>query len=323
MSFISLIVPVYNMEQYLERCMKTLLSQTKSEYEIILVNDGSTDLSPQICDEYAEKYPNLVKVVHKENGGLSSARNAGMTVAKGSFVVFPDPDDWIEADYVEQFLTLQEKYNSDLICVGHYIDFDNDTIAANEGQKRRTMSAAEAKKALLIPPCMNGFAWNKLYHLDIIRKYKLEFLNDVGTTEDLDFAFRYLEYCNTVCFAPEVRTYHYYQRKGAATHSGFSWHKINSIHTYEKIIASSIDCPDLVQAANEEICNTAINLLWAYQNNHCNDINAKVILKRYLNKKLICYLKSKHYGVGRKMQAIVAYMSPAIYCRIKNKLTRD
>ena len=322
MNIVSLVVPVYNMEDYLERCMTTLLAQTKKEYEIILVDDGSTDSSAEICDKYAEKYSDIVKVVHKSNGGLSSARNAGMRIAAGKYVIFPDPDDWTEKDYVEQLLKLQEKA-VELVCIGHYINYDTKQVMANEGQVGCIMSADEARKSLLIPPCMNGFAWNKLYHLDIIREYGLEFLDDVGTTEDLDFAFRYLKHCNNVYFAPEVRTYHYFQRDGAATHSGFSKRKLESIHTYEKIIACSQECPELVQAAKEEICNIAINLLWMYQNDSCTDIEVKQLLKRQLKDTLNCYLKSKRYSLGRKAQAVMVYVNLPVYCKIKNMVTKE
>lgn len=319
---ISLVVPVYNMENYLDRCMNTLLAQTVNQYEIILVDDGSTDKSSQMCDRYTEDNPNLVKTIHKKNGGLSSARNAGMEIATGEYVVFPDPDDWVESNYVEQFLTLQND-ETDLICVGHYINYDTNQISVNEGQCRRIMLKQEAQKALLISPCMNGFAWNKLYRLDIVRKQGLKFLEDVGTTEDLDFTFRYLQYCRKTCFVPEVRTYHYYQRRGAATHSGFSRHKVNSIRTYEKIIDASKDCPELLQAAKEEVANVAINLLWTFQNSFSNDIESKKLLKKKLKQMLPFYLKSKTYGLGRKVQALMAYVCLPVYSCIKNKVTKD
>lgn len=303
--------------------MTSLLSQTCSEYEMILVDDGSTDQSAFICDRYAEKYPERVRTVHKKNGGLSSARNAGMSIAKGNYVIFPDPDDWVEPDYVESLLQIQSQYQPDLACVGHFIAYDHGEVLSNQGQKGIQMDAQSAQKALLIPPCMNGFAWNKLYHLDLIRKHQLTFLDDVGTTEDLDFAFRYLQYCNKVYFAPDVGVYHYYQRTGAATHSVFSRRKIDSIHTYEKIIEAKVGQTDLVQAAREEICNIAINLLWAYQNEGCDDLEAKEKLQDYLRENIGVYLQSKRYGFGRKIQAILAQVSPKLYCKFKNKVTKN
>lgn len=99
---LTLAIPVYNMKQYLSRCMETLLAQTCRDLEILLIDDGSTDGSGEMCDAYAAEHPNFVRVVHKKNGGLSSARNAGIDAAKGEYIIFPDPDDWVEPDYVEK-----------------------------------------------------------------------------------------------------------------------------------------------------------------------------------------------------------------------------
>lgn len=230
---VSIVVPVYNMEKFLPRCMDTLVSQS-SDYEIILVDDGSTDRSPELCDDYRQRYPSLVRVIHKRNSGLSSARNAGIEAAKGTYVIFPDPDDWVEPNYVSKMVEFQNYYQPDLLCVGYYVDTDGKCVPANEGQKTHYMDRAAAQQALFIPPKMGGFAWNKLYHLDMIREHNLHFLDDAGITEDLDFAFRYLLYCDTVCFVPGTRLYHYYQRSGAATHSEFSRKKIETIRIDQK-----------------------------------------------------------------------------------------
>lgn len=318
---ITLVIPVYNMEQYLPRCMKTVLVQTRRDFEVVLVDDGSTDCSGKMCDEYAKEYTNLITVVHKQNGGLSSARNAGIDAAKGEYIVFPDPDDWLEPDYVASFLELLDQYNSDLNCVGHYVEFDDRRVSANEGCSFTQLNQTEARRALLINPKISGFAWNKLYKLDIIRDNGLRFLDDVGTTEDLDFSYRYLTYCKNVCFAPNKRVYHYYQRPGAATHSGFTKHKLNSIHTYEKIIADTDDAV-LRRAAEILICDTAINLLWAYKNAKAKDKDSYQKLKNYLKQKLSVYLNSSEVSRGRKLQAIIVKMSPSLYCMIKNMISK-
>ena len=174
---ISLVIPIFNMKQFLPRCMEKFLRQ-KGDYEIILIDDGSTDGSRELCDWYASEYSALVRVVHKENGGLSSARNTGIDAAQGEYVTFPDPDDWVELNFIERLTTLQEQYTPDLLCIGHYIDFDNQSVSANERQPLKQMNKNQAQKALLIPPSMNGFAWNKLYHMDIIQSHQLRFLDD-------------------------------------------------------------------------------------------------------------------------------------------------
>lgn len=317
---ISLVVPVYNMEKYLQRCMNALLAQTVCDYEIILVDDGSTDSSPQLCDNYAQSY-SFIRVVHKKNGGLSSARNAGIDAARGQYIIFPDPDDWVEPNYLQTLTALQEQYQPDLACIGHFIDYDTVSIPANKDQKQIVLDRKQAQRSLFAAPCMNGFAWNKLYQLKIIRDNKLYFGDDVGTTEDMDFAYRYLKHCERVCFAPEIRCYHYYQRPGAATHSGFSRKKLDSVHTYEKIAADTDDT-ELCRMAEEEICNTALNLLWMFCNDKCRDESAKQELKAYLKRYTGRYLRSKRFGRNRKLQLICARISPRLYCAFKNITTK-
>ena len=103
---ISVIVPVYKAEAYLDRCIESILAQTYTDFELILVNDGSPDNCGAICDEYAEKDPR-VRVIHKENGGVSTARNAGLAAATGEFIAFVDPDDWVEVDMYEKMYNIR------------------------------------------------------------------------------------------------------------------------------------------------------------------------------------------------------------------------
>ena len=112
---ISVIVPVYNTEKYLGRCVDSIINQTYTNLEIILVDDGSPDNSPAICDEYAKK-DQRIKVIHKENGGLSSARNAGLDIAKGDFISFIDSDDWVEKDLFEVLVSLYGKTQAEIIA---------------------------------------------------------------------------------------------------------------------------------------------------------------------------------------------------------------
>lgn len=316
-------IPVYNMSQYLPRCMDTLLDQTCKDYEILLIDDGSTDESAAMCDGYAEKYPQLIRVIHKANGGLSSARNAGIDAARGTHIVFPDPDDWVEHDYVEKLIAHCAANDVDMVCTGYFVDTENNCIPAKQDAPAMTMSGSEGQKALLLPPQMDGFAWNKLYKLDIIRKNGLRFLDDVGITEDLDFAYRYLAHCRMVYYAPSDRTYHYFQRDGAATRSGFSKRKLDSLRTYEKIIADCTqNAPDLAQAARDEICTTAVNLIWMYGNSDVKDPQAKKALLRHIRGNLAAYVKGSRYGMGRKVQAVLAGYVPGVYVLLKNAVQK-
>ena len=118
-NLISVIIPVYNVEQYLSKCLDSVVNQTYKNLEVILVDDGSTDNSGKICDEFALK-DNRIIVIHKSNGGLSSARNEGLKFAKGQYVGFVDSDDYIEIGMYEKLLEVSLKYGSDVVCSNYY-----------------------------------------------------------------------------------------------------------------------------------------------------------------------------------------------------------
>ena len=111
---ISVVIPVYNVEAYIERCVNSVRNQTVENIEIILIDDGSPDQSPVLCDQYAEK-DRRVRVIHKKNGGLASARNRGITVATGKYIFFLDSDDWLEKDGLQQLYELAQKYQVDFV----------------------------------------------------------------------------------------------------------------------------------------------------------------------------------------------------------------
>ena len=118
---VSIIVPVYNVEKYLDKCIESIVNQTYRNIEIILVDDGSPDKCPEICNEWAKK-DDRIKVIHKENGGLSSARNAALEIAQGDYITFVDSDDWIENDMIQSMLTCAAKNDADIVCCGFYFD---------------------------------------------------------------------------------------------------------------------------------------------------------------------------------------------------------
>ena len=320
---ITLVIPVYNMESLLPRCMESMLVQTCRDFEILLIDDGSTDASSAMCDRYAAEYPDLIRVIHKPNGGLCSARNTGIREAAGEFIVFPDPDDWVEPDYVWQMLELQRDGDMDMVCTGYYVDTDDTCVHGSEGGSKAIFTAAEARKALLLPPYMSGFAWNKLYRLEIIRRNGLLFLEEAGIREDLDFAYRYLGFCREAIYSPEARTYHYYQRPNAATHSSFSPKKLAMFLAYEKIVEDAQSwCPALAEAARDLICANAVNMIWEWHRGDRNDRASKAKLMEYVWKYLPNHLRSSRFHWGRKIQAVAALLCPACYAWLRSEIRK-
>ena len=171
---ISVIVPIYKVEEYLDRCVESIVNQTYKNLEIILVDDGSPDNCPQMCDFWAEK-DSRIKVVHKENGGLSDARNAGMPFAIGDVVSFIDSDDWVELDMFEKMLSRMQKDNSDIVSCGvKWVEEDGTVIRDVTVNANEVLDTHSAMKELINDNKFKQHVWNKLYKYELIKGIPFE-----------------------------------------------------------------------------------------------------------------------------------------------------
>ena len=214
---ISIIVPVYNVEKYLPRCLDSIVTQTLRDIEIICVNDGTKDNSVSILNEYAAK-DNRIKIIHKKNGGLSSARNEGMKYATAEYIGFVDSDDWIEPDTYELAYNAMIVNNVDLVCWYAQIEIENGLIYDdNELQNHRdyhkinNIGFFEVTDEVFHKCTVT--AWNKLYKKSIIKKYNLSFPHGF-LHEDVEFFFKYALVCQSVYFIDKYLI-HYLQRSGS------------------------------------------------------------------------------------------------------------
>lgn len=216
---ISVIVPVYNVEQYLARCVDSILGQTCSNLEVILVNDGSKDTSGSICDEYAAK-DRRIRVIHKENGGLSSARNAGIDAASGDYITFVDSDDWIEEQSYEWMMDAMLRHGVKLVCAGRY-DVDGGTGEKTVGlcpQKEEVISGEEMAGRIFTWDNCDSSACDKLYHRSLFENHRYP----LGVVcEDLPVTYRIALAAGKVAMLPKP-VYNYYQRPGSISRSSVS-----------------------------------------------------------------------------------------------------
>ena len=166
---ISVIVPIYNVESYLNRCVESIVNQTYQNLEIILVDDGSPDNCPQICDDWARK-DKRIKVIHKENGGLSDARNAGMKIATGEYISFIDSDDYIALDFFDTLLLVMEKENSDIVecSVGKFYE-DGRFEEYSDDLAVTTFETESALSGLISENPFHQHVWNKLYKTQLVK----------------------------------------------------------------------------------------------------------------------------------------------------------
>ena len=204
---ISIIVPVYKVENYLKRCLDSVISQTYKNIEIILVDDGSPDNSGNICEEYALK-DSRIKVIHKKNGGLSDARNAGLQIATGDYIGFVDSDDYIENDMFETMINLAKMYNAEISIVS-YNEWKNGKILNNMNSGELDLyNKVEAIKELLVDSKIQSYMWNKLFKKDLFKN--IEF--PVGKNfEDIATTLKIFEKCDKVVRL-EAAKYNYVRR---------------------------------------------------------------------------------------------------------------
>ena len=214
MSKVSVIIPVYNTKKYLRKCVDSVLAQTYDNLEIILVNDGSTDDSGALCDEIAKGFNNIM-VIHKENGGLSDARNAGIAVATGEYTCFLDSDDWMDEDCIEEAISEAETSNADVVVWGYHTDFydENERVTTSRDvipAKFKSIDKVDENVDVdkLIGLC--GYAWNKLYKTEAIKK--LEFAKGISLVEDILFNAEVMTENVKVSFINKAFT-HYIQRQ--------------------------------------------------------------------------------------------------------------
>ena len=170
---ISVIVPIYKVEEYLDRCVESIVNQTYKSLEIILVDDGSPDNCPQMCDSWAGK-DNRIKVVHKENGGLSDARNAGMPFATGEIISFIDSDDWIEFDMFEKMLNRMQADNSDMVSCGVKWVEEDGSLIRDVTSEDEVLDTTVAMKTLLNDSKLKQHVWNKIYKHNLIKDIPFE-----------------------------------------------------------------------------------------------------------------------------------------------------
>ena len=215
MDKISIIVPIYNVEKYLEQCIESIINQDYKNLEIILVDDGSPDRCANIIDEYAKK-DNRIKAFHKENGGLSDARNYGLDRATGEYICFVDSDDFVEKDFISSMYNNIKKYNVDIAACNSYDYYNKNKIkVSNYMNVEKLYNKDEANKYLYIIGYYNVGVWNKMY----IRRLWNKLRFPVGKkSEDIYVMYEIINNSNGLYYSA-VPKYYYRQREGSITNS--------------------------------------------------------------------------------------------------------
>ena len=310
---ISIIVPVYNVEAYLERCVESILKQTYTNLEILLVNDGSTDKSGELCDKLALR-DHRIRVIHKENGGLSDARNRGIDEASSNLIGFIDSDDYIDEDMYETLYRQMVASKADLSMCGHYDVYHQIPEKQVAEIKTWELMPEEAIKMVMEAKILSVTAVNKLYKKALFEQLRFR----IGKiAEDAFIMVDLIHQCSKIV-ATNEKKYYYVHRENSITTQKFSLKFLNVIEAYEqnaKIISENY--PDLYDVA-------IMRINWAYfyvldRLLVDNDFKDKVLEDRlisYLKKNKRSILMDSRFTRARKMSFLVLCLSRKLYLKI-------
>ena len=287
---ISVILPIYNVEKYIDRCLNSVLRQTYTNIEIILVDDGSTDNCQKICDEYA-KNDNRIKVIHKKNGGLSDARNAGIKIAKGKYITLIDSDDYVENDYVEFLYSLIKESNAEISICSHTVLYENGTKLEKATHENSILDPKTTLKRILYDDGIDLSAWAKMYKkelFDTVQYPKGRLFEDAATT------YLLIDQCDKIAIGSESK-YYYIIRSNSITTKNFSPKKMQLIDSTKEMCEYVKDkYPDLEKAADRRLMYAYLSTLSQLANSKDKYPKEQKELMKYIKENRKRILKDKY-----------------------------
>ncbi|MDU4862754.1 MAG: glycosyltransferase [Terrisporobacter othiniensis] len=311
---ISVVVPIYNTQEYLVRCIESVLNQTFKDIEIILVNDGSTDESGIICNQYSEKYKN-VKVIHKLNGGLSDARNEGIKVATGDYIGFVDSDDIIEKEMYKVLYSLCIQYNADIsTCLFESIEYGKKSNKTYSN-KVSIFTNKEAVKNTYEGTISGYSVCNKLYKRELLNEIKFP---KGRIYEDASILYKLYMNSNRVVYI-ESALYKYVRREGSITKSMFSDKRFDIVSMFEeKYNYMSINYPEMCEKIKSMYYISLRNIIIDIVNENSIKENYKSIkrVSEIIRSELMYILKNTLISRQHKILAIILAYFPKMSIRL-------
>ncbi len=307
---ISVIIPVYNVEKYLVRCIESVISQTYTDFEVILVNDGATDNSGKICDEYALKDARI-RVIHKENGGLSDARNKGAIKATGEYILFLDSDDFIESNALEILFGIITEASADIAAGGIYNCYGNRKTPQCSGNESFVCSGKQALELMLEGVRITGSSCGKLIKSKLAKAQQFP----LGKTyEDAFYMPELLLKAENVAVTTQP-LYNYWHRVGSITTVPFSNKAMHIIEAYEKNLELVMEsCPEIEKVAY-------FRLYWSYfsvldrmlETENYKQLSEYREVLSFLKKNWFKILKCKYFQTARRISAVFLKINVKLY----------
>jgi glycosyltransferase involved in cell wall biosynthesis len=308
---ISIILPVYNGQQYLHACLDSILCQTFNNYEVIIVDDGSTDQSGIICDEYG-KIDSRFSVLHVSNGGVSAARNIGINSSKGKYITFVDCDDSLNPEYLNRLYDLMRPRG---IVVCDYCDLDSPITCEDNNERFENLTKDEFEICLLKSSGFSAFPWGKLFDRSIIHSGNIVFNEELTICEDLLFCMEYIAKSDGPLVHIGLPLYYYRKNDNGALSSRYSKVNRKNICEYRSIILTK----KYINNTSNVIENWKLRSVKAATNDlrtmaAYNDEDSKLYrqLLMYIRKNILFVLFAKGFPINSKISVLLAAISPKL-----------
>jgi len=309
---VSVIIPVFNVEKYIEISLDSILNQTYENFEVIIVNDCSTDSSKKICEKYVEKDSRIVFVDKSENRinrGASYARNCGLDIAKGKYIAFLDSDDYVEPEFLHTLVSLLENFNCDLSGCSVIRETFGEPKNINDKSTINLLSNVESMQNILTSNIFdNGYVCNKLFKREILGD--MRFNEKILYIEDLPFVYNYLKKCENSCVYSNRVLYHYIRNPTGSTKRKFNIGKLTALKTMECIIK---DCkknmPQILKHARGLYCLINLEILYYTLRDRYKSRELRKNLKKNISVNLKYLTKTKLFHLYKRILVPIANLA--------------
>lgn len=300
---------VYNVEKYIAQCIESIINQSFNNLEIILVNDGSTDASGEICESYAE-YDSRIKVIHQKNGGLSAARNTGILNSQSDYITFIDGDDYIHRQYVEHLFRALQQECADIACAGYWTVSDSGKKQKEHySSKRVILLGREQLRALLCDNLVSVTTWGKIYKKTLFEKIKFP----QGKLHEDVFTTHLLLAKSNKCVVINEALYYYRQRNNSIVTQSFKLEHLDSVVGAKERADFIADySPDLIQSANAKVAWAASSVFQKMCNSNTWDTNVVQYLHNIAKETWYPFCKDAHVKLSSKLFLTLLVVSPLL-----------
>lgn len=328
---VSIIIPVYNTSKYLLVCLESIIEQNYTNTEIIIINDGSTDNSDDICQEFYRKYENRIQYITQPNKGVAHSRNIGIMKAKGKYCCFIDSDDYIETNYISTMVQYAERSNADLVCCGCFREIQPSQYEwIRSTEKSKLLTQKEALIELFSPNSFGGWPWNKLFKTSIINDHKILFPSDICYCEDEVFVLEYILNSQNILYIEEV-LYHYRVNVESVnlkmiSEKKFNYKSLDRIKADNRNFKSVLNIKDkkIIKLFKARLYYSNLITTQKFLNAYNNDYKTLKILTSNLRKYYWYFINSPQYckSNSKKIGNFLFIINPLLYNKLKETCKR-